>query len=132
MSDECPSSPDSRSFPDNRRDTSQDGQISMERLHRLLASERRRHLLSYLSTNASHPVSREELVDVIAEWEQPDPGPETHRVRIETDLHHVHLPKLADAEVIDYDPVTEAVYYNGSDRLESFLAAGTAVEDEPE
>lgn len=129
MADENLSSSDSRSSADNSRYLPPDEQTSSEELHRLLASDRRRCLLSYLSTEASDPVSRDELIDVIAERERPDPGPATHRVRVTIDLHHVHLPKLADAGVIEYDPVAETVSYKGSDRLESLLATSIAIEE---
>lgn len=126
MVEDSPFSVDSRSSSDNSRYRYQDEQIATEELHGLLASERRRHLLSHLSTEDHDPVSTDELVDVIAECEHPDPGPATHRARITTDLHHVHLPKLADAGVVEYDSVAEIVYYTGPDRLESLL---TAVEE---
>lgn len=132
MADENLSSADSGSSTDNSRHPPPDGQITAEELHRLLANDRRRYLLSYLSTEATDPVSKDELRDVIAERERPDPGPAAHRVRISIDLHHIHLPKLADAGVIEYDPVAETVSYKGSDRLESLLATSTAIGDESE
>lgn len=96
--------------------------LSTDQLHRLLANSRRRLLLSYLQSHTDESVSFEDLVAAIARGERPDPGPATHWQRVETDLHHVHLPKLADAGVLEYDPVTRTVEYEPSDELEAALS----------
>jgi hypothetical protein len=40
---------------------------------------------------------------------------------IKVHLHHVTLPKLADAGFIDYDPRSETVRYRESDPVEMWL-----------
>lgn len=91
-------------------------------LYRLLGSERRRAVLSSLA-DSDGPVAVDELVDDVAEGERPDPGPGSHRDRITTDLHHVHLPILADAGVIDYDPVAGTVRYDPPAKLDVLVDA---------
>lgn len=41
--------------------------------------------------------------------------------RLDLQLHHVHLPKLARASVIEFDPERGLVQYDGSDDLERWL-----------
>lgn len=99
------------------------GQISLDELHSSLANERRRLVLSYLVTHSDEVLSVEDLVDVVAGCETPQVGPHSQRTRIEIDLYHAHLPKLADAGIIDYDPVAETAQYVGSEQLDSLLTA---------
>lgn len=69
----------------------------------VLSSRRRRTVLGLLSSKIE-PVSIEELVDTVHDAESPDRArPDDHRYGIATSLHHVHLPKLAKARMIDVD-----------------------------
>lgn len=43
------------------------------------------------------------------------------RKRLDLQLHHVHLPKLARASVVEFDPERGIVQYHGSDDLERWL-----------
>lgn len=71
--------------------------------HRLLSSERRRVLLDVLA-DRSTPVGLEALARAIGEEEMGTDAvdPETTE-RIAITLHHNHIPKLAEAGVVDYD-----------------------------
>lgn len=101
---------------------------STDTLYQLLADDRRRRVLSFLTRNSGEAVSVDRLVDDITEHEWPDPGPASHRERVAIDLHHVHLPKLADAGVIDHDPVDETVRYEGSESITILLDAADDIE----
>lgn len=127
MDDDRPSNTDVTAPSERVRDSPRQGRTSTDELHRLLTNSRRRLLLSYLTGRGDDPASVDDLVDAVAERERPDPGPATHRDRIAIDLHHVHLPKLADVGVIDYDPVAGTVRYDGSGELESLLATSNEV-----
>jgi hypothetical protein len=72
----------------------------------LLVHNRRRYILHYLSQKVG-AVSLSELTEQIAIWE--DQPTYDHYERILTGLHHHHLPKLADAKVIQYDSDAETV-----------------------
>lgn len=77
--------------------------------HRLLASERRRSVLEALS-DRSAPIGLGELaVDLAAREDGLDPGDRVGIRRLKTELHHVHLPMMADSGVLDYDPVTHRI-----------------------
>lgn len=66
----------------------------------LLRDARRRGVLYTLKRNGRTSV--EELAERIAAW-QSDEGDETDPESVEVSLVHAHLPKLADAGVVEYD-----------------------------
>ncbi len=71
-----------------------------------LASARRRHALAAVM-DRSAPVGERDLATLVAAAEQCKPlvavtREETRAVR--TDLRHVHVPALADAGLVEYDP----------------------------
>ena len=102
--------------------------ISVGEIHRLLGNARRRRLLASLADRPEDTVPVDEIIDVVAAGERPDPGPATHRERVAIDLHHVHLPSLADHGVIDFDPVDGTVQYDAPDALSTMLDLSIAIE----
>lgn len=85
----------------------------------LLANHRRQLALQYLTSKVG-AVPLRELADQIALWE----GEHTKErcERICTGLVHVHLPKLADAEIVRYDPNRETIeLQETADQLTPFL-----------
>lgn len=73
--------------------------------HSLLAAERRRLVLDVLE-QGSTPVELQELAVEVAAREAASGQPDAETVeRVSVSLHHVHLPKLAEHGVVDYDPV---------------------------
>lgn len=105
---------------------------STDLIYHLLSNERRRILLSSLLERPDERVPVDDVIDEIARHERPDPGPVSHRDRVTIDLHHVHLPKLADAGVIEHDPVTRTVRYEGPEALAILLAATDEIETQEE
>lgn len=76
----------------------------------VLADQRRRELLYHLSQAEVTDV--ETLVSKVARAEADrasEPVPGKVRDRVETNLVHVHLPKLADANAIEFDRRSEAI-----------------------
>ncbi|WP_232702358.1 DUF7344 domain-containing protein [Halobacterium wangiae] len=128
MSDDSPTGRDTPVSPVSGQSQPQDGDIPIDELHRLLASARRRTVVSYLAAHPRGAVPFDELLAIAVESEYPTTGPRTHRVRVTTDLHHVHLPKLDAAGVVTYDPVAGTVEYHESATLESLLAASEAAD----
>ncbi len=124
-------SPNSFASPtDTRTPGQRPARLSTDTVHRILSSERRRHLLSYLIDWPDDTTSVDEVVDHITQEERPTPGPISHRERVAIDLHHVHLPKLADAGVIEHDPVAETIRYEAPEGLATLLAATDEFEAE--
>lgn len=70
--------------------------------HELLSADRRKAALEVLD-GGTDSVALEELAAAVAAREGEGTG-EGAVERVATTLHHVHLPKMDDAGVIDYDP----------------------------
>ncbi|MUV56291.1 hypothetical protein [Halogeometricum sp. CBA1124] len=75
--------------------------------YRLLSAERRRELLDVFD-DRSGPLALDSLAAEIAtrddELDAPDAADDAVLTRVASSLHHVHLPKLHDAGVVEYDP----------------------------
>ena len=89
--------------------------LSIDRLFALLANRRRRYVFYCLDrADANAVVELDELVDQIVAWERNWDGETSesrsdHREDVRINLHHNHLPRIADTPLIDYDPRTETV-----------------------
>jgi hypothetical protein len=83
--------------------------ISQNGAYDILSNERRRFVLSYLS-RVDGPVELGELAEEIGRWET---GSESlsrkERKRVYVSLYQTHIPRLADAGVIEYDSETGLV-----------------------
>lgn len=77
--------------------------------HRLLEVDRRRHVLAALAER-SRPFSLDEMAAAVADREVGvDPEDAEAVADVATTLHHVHLPKMADVGVLDYDATTNRI-----------------------
>ncbi|UHQ98144.1 hypothetical protein HYG81_21455 (plasmid) [Natrinema zhouii] len=79
--------------------------VLLDTVFDLLSNERRRFTLYYLKEQDG-PVSVDELVATIAEWEDNPPRDfaEDGLERLEITLEHQHLPKSAEVDFIEYRP----------------------------
>jgi hypothetical protein len=70
----------------------------------LLTDERRRCVLRCLR-EASAPVALADLTSMVAEMESEhsSPNPPDHLDAVHHSLYHVHVPKLADMDVVEHD-----------------------------
>ena len=96
--------------------------ISTETLLKLLAHPRRRAVLHHLQGSGGDAVPLDELVETTA----PDGGREmarysTEDAHAEVELHHLHLPKLAEAGVVECDAHEETIRYHSNDQVEKLL-----------
>ncbi|ELY57954.1 hypothetical protein C491_09164 [Natronococcus amylolyticus DSM 10524] len=88
--------------------------VELETVFELLREERRRYALYYLYER-NGPVPVDELVETVEKWEDEGTAPELDSVdEIALELQHVHLPKSAEVEFIQYDPSRNLVQINGS------------------
>lgn len=77
--------------------------------HRLLSNDRRRLALDVLATQTT-PVQLRDLARAVATREADTEEPDSEYVdRVAITLHHSHLPKIAQRDVIDYDPESKRV-----------------------
>ncbi len=84
------------------------GEESLARgeIFELLSNERRRGVIHYLE-RADGSVSLDELVDAVVAWEY---GSGSSRASVYSALVQTHLPRLEQAEVLEYDPGRNAVH----------------------
>lgn len=90
--------------------------VALDTVFDLLCDERRRYALYYLHERDG-PVAVEELISAVVKWEtdgRPSVEPSDAFDRVEIDLEHVHLPKSADVEFVQYDPDRGLVQVQGS------------------
>ena len=83
-----------------------------------LADPHRRGILAALVEADDDVAAFSELIDrVLAR----DDVSERSRDRVATSLFHRHLPKLADADLVEYDERSETVRYRGEPVAEQWL-----------
>jgi DNA-binding transcriptional ArsR family regulator len=88
----------------------------------LLANQRRREAL-YVLYRREGPITVAELADEVATVVEAAPE------RVATSLYHVHLPKLADADIVDYDVQSGIVRLtHASEQFDRYLHIAAADE----
>jgi hypothetical protein len=106
---------------------------SLDTVHRLLASRRRRYTLYCLYLYAN-PIRLPDVADQVTEWERGRPAEELLDERLHTynDLYHTHVPRLADADVVAYGQAEDVVELSrNAPRIRPYLerAAETDLDD---
>lgn len=85
---------------------------------RLLSHPYRRQTVQVLRDTGADAVAFDALLDALVR-EAPTDRPRRDRIVLE--LHHMHLPMLADHGIIDYDPDTEFVRYRADRQVEAVM-----------
>lgn len=85
--------------------------VSAAHLYDLLSNRRRRYVLAVLSRR-TQPVAIADLAKEIADWEMDGsdttpPADLSQRIRI--DLCHIHAPKLAEADLIEFNQANNTI-----------------------
>lgn len=106
--------------------------LSLDAILALLAHHHRRDLLRHLVRLPDQAATIDDCVGHLAEREAERTGNRPGRDHLEATLHHVHVPRLADAGVLEYDSRTQEIRYWGNDRLESWLERIRGDESEPD
>lgn len=96
--------------------------ISTDAVLQVATHERRRRILQYLGEHDGDTVSTDDL----AEWlrntaTESSGGSRLDREQLVIELHHVHLPKLDEVGVIEYDVETGTVRPRLQPRVETFV-----------
>ena len=87
----------------------------------LLASKRRQTLLELLASSVDDVHSLESLATAVTQIEQGVDLAARPSPRVCLFLHHVHLPKLEAADIVEYDSQRNVVAYTGTRRVEQLL-----------
>lgn len=105
--------------------------LTLDEVFDVLANQRRRHVLHSLR-DRQLPVTLIDLAKDVATREQETlngdvPPEEVSRVHLA--LYHSHIPKLADANIVDYSRERDAVTLSvETDRVESLLDLAASAE----
>lgn len=131
--DPSKSGTDGRHVDASSVESTADSALSPAAISELLAAGRRRYALYYL-VGCDYAASVEEVTEQVAVWETETSASEIEPSvyeAIRTDLVHVHLPKLAAADAIEYDEDSELVTLaDGIDRLTETVHRAAAREHE--
>lgn len=93
--------------------------LSLDSLLDILANARRRYLLEYLWEQPENVGSFEEATNYTITKVAQKQGRQPNHDDVQVDLHHHHLPKLADAGVIEFDIRSQTIRYHEHERLET-------------
>ena len=86
---------------DKATDTGAKVELTKDEIYQLLSNQRRRDILTHVL--GSGEITKTELTDVLTELESGENYDSDERKRVLVSLHQVHLPKLADMDVIEYE-----------------------------
>ncbi|WP_198665749.1 DUF7344 domain-containing protein [Haloprofundus halophilus] len=92
--------------------------ISPDTILSAVANEHRRATLNALDNASEKTLEYDVLVDRVANRvrdEHVDRVSDEHRQRVRIVLHHTHLPKLEEAQIIDYEAETGHVEFVGGE-----------------
>jgi hypothetical protein len=78
--------------------------------------------------NATHRV--DDVVDAIEETYGEVGDATSNRAYLRSSLHHTHLPKLDDADVVEYDPDDGTVQYRGDPHIEQWVEQIERIDEE--
>jgi len=104
-------------------DTAHHPQISLGSLFKVLSDPHRRSTIYYLSTMDGETADLSSLVGALNERVA------TSLDRLEINLRHIHLPKLADYNLIEYDERSETIRYRDGERVETVLEVAQSEEE---
>jgi DNA-binding transcriptional ArsR family regulator len=117
--------PDLQNIDDFSRPAERERPISPDRILSAVANEHRRAILRSLNNVSDRTLEYDTLVDHVAERvedENMDGVSDEHRQRVRIALHHTHLPKLAEAGIIDYEAEAGHVQFVGGELEQDILA----------
>ncbi|GAA0679234.1 ArsR family transcriptional regulator [Natronoarchaeum mannanilyticum] len=91
--------------------------IATDEIYATLADQNRRLILRYLQDAMGNAASRHQLAEHISERSS---GPQNAEA-VAIQLHHIHLPKLMDAGIVEYEAQAGSVQYTPLPTVETHL-----------
>lgn len=104
--------------------------LSLDATFDMLADADRRVMLTTLIETPEHVATVDELVTELVKRQADQTGELPSPDSVEAQIHHIHLPKLADVGLVEYDARNEELRYWPDDRLETWLERAQA--DDPD
>ncbi|WP_137286038.1 DUF7344 domain-containing protein [Halorussus salinisoli] len=95
----------------------------IDRVLDLLASKERRKVIEYFDENAADTATVEVLSAQLGRVKVESGGTDQSSTDVaKRQLHHVHLPKLEEYGVVEYDPRAGQIRYRPDEQVESISA----------
>lgn len=98
----------------------------LDSLFEILADEQRREILVYLDHVDDGVAAFSDLIEHVAD--ESEDASSTDRDQLAVTLHHNHLPKLSDADIVEYDTRSERVRYRGGPVVTDWLELARSYE----
>lgn len=92
----------------------------LDEIFGVLADPMRREVIRYCADHANEPTDLDTIVDYLAEQRRDEDPVDRDRIAIR--LHHLHLPKLAETGLVEFDPESGRLEYRSNDAIESCLS----------
>lgn len=102
----------------------QEGSVPADRVLSAVANEHRRAVLESLRSASENTLDCDTLVDHVADRVRDADGErvsDEHRRRVQIELHHNHLPKLEEVQLIDYERETDHIQFAGGELARELL-----------
>jgi len=99
-----------------------DGSDRLERELIALASPERRRVLDHFVATDTEVADLEVLSCKVATVRADGGSESASTAGARARLHHVHLPKLADCDLVEYDPRSGTVRYQPDETVEELIA----------
>lgn len=110
---------DRPSSSDDEPGTADDRTPVLDEVFGVLAHPMRREIIRFCADRANEPTDLDAVVDHLTEQRLDDEPPDRDRIALR--LHHLHLPKLADTGLVDFDPESGQLVYRTNDVIEACL-----------
>ena len=95
--------------------------LSTDALLDILANSHRRYLLEFLRDQPDEAASFEQATKHLVTKVGREMGKQPNHDDVQVNLQHHHMPKMADAGVIDYDIRSQVIRYHGNEALEDLF-----------
>lgn len=95
----------------------------------LLSNRRRRVFVEYLQSAPDEGGSISAATEYLLATQGSHPSEGRVHSEIRTELQHVHVPKLADVGIVDYDRRSGTVRYRSTERFDELFETIRAVEE---
>lgn len=109
-----------------KRSTNPSASVPLDDVFEVLADRQRRHVIKYL-LECDPPVTTREIADALQSRDQVG-SVEKHR-ELRISIHHIHLPKLDENGIVDYDSeANQVVDWENVESMEPYIDIAETLE----
>lgn len=112
---------DSNGNHDTEKDIHKTPELSLDAVLEILSQRERRSILNYLVDSSEEVIPIDDVVEQIVQDEAERMSELPNQDHLKLELHHIHLPKLTKAGLLEYDSRSEQIRYWGDEQVEKWL-----------